>query len=254
MRAARRKLLNIFLGLVLLLAIYNVTLTTRTSPKQALLHSLRPPSPQVEPRRKSDQNPAGTTFESATGHFHKGPYFHYPVSSFLPLPTGSAIDIPKIQHNFEPEDDVARKVRETRLAAVKEALQHSWKGYEQNAWLLDEVAPVSGGHRTTFGGWAATMVDTLDTLWIAGMKAEFEEAVSAVETIDFTTTEHLPLNVFETIIRYLGGFLGAYDVSNGRYPVLLQKAREVGEVSGSPEWPRTTPPNEDLLLMSVDAL
>ena len=231
MRAARRKLLNILLGLVLLLAIYNVTLTTRTPPKQSLLRSSRPPSSPAEPRRKIDQSPVGTTPEPASGHFHQGPYFHYPVSSFIPLPTGSATDIPKIQPNFEPEDDTARKVRETRLAAVKEALQHSWKGYEQNAWLLDEVAPISGGHRTTFGGWAATMVDTLDTLWIASMKTEFEEAVSAVETIDFTTTEHLPLNVFETTIRYLGGFLGAYDVSNGKYPVLLQKAREVGEVS-----------------------
>ena len=120
------------------------------------------------------------------------------------------------------------------MAAVREALGHSWKGYEEHAWLFDEVAPISGGYRTTIGGWAASIVDSLDTLWIMGMQAEFEEAVSTAATIDFSTTKHLPLNVFETTIRYLGGFLGAYDVSNGKYPVLLEKAKEVGEVIIAP--------------------
>ena len=51
--------------------------------------------------------------------------------------------------------------------------------------MKDEVAPISGGSRTTFGGWAATLVDTLDTLWIMDMKSEFDEAVAAVDTLDF---------------------------------------------------------------------
>jgi hypothetical protein len=226
MRAARRKLLNILLGLVLLLAIYKVTLTSRGAPKRPLLYNTKRPSPLPEPGRAS--------YESTNGAFHKGPYFHYPVSSFIALPTASTIAIPKIQHKFEPEDATARAVREKRLAAVKEALGHSWKGYEEHAWLFDEVAPISGGYRTTIGGWRVSMVDSLDTLWIMGMQAEFEEAVFAAATINFSTTEHLPLNVFETTIRYLGGFLGAYDVSNGKYPVLLEKAKEVGEVIVAP--------------------
>jgi len=63
-----------------------------------------------------------------------------------------------------------------------------------------------------------------------GLKDEFEVAVRAIEEIDFTTTEEKDINVFETTIRYLGGFLAAYDVSEGRYPVLLAKAVEVGEL------------------------
>ena len=63
-----------------------------------------------------------------------------------------------------------------------------------------------------------------------GSREEFEEAVRAIENLDFTTCSLKRLNVFETIIRYLGGFLGAYDVSRGRYPVLLQKAIEVGQM------------------------
>jgi mannosyl-oligosaccharide alpha-1,2-mannosidase len=156
-----------------------------------------------EPGRRPEQIPHGTSFESTNGAFHKGPYFYYQVSSFIPLPPGSAIAIPKIQHKFEPEDATARAIREKRLAAVREALGHSWKGYEEHAWLFDEVIPISGGYRTTNGGWGASMVDSLDTLWIMSMQAEFEQ---------------LPLNVFETTIRYLGGFLnklrGAMDLTN----------------------------------------
>lgn len=63
-----------------------------------------------------------------------------------------------------------------------------------------------------------------------GFYAEFEEAVHAIEKIDFTTCTLNEINVFETTIRYLGGFLGAYDISEGKYPVLLRKAIEVGEM------------------------
>jgi hypothetical protein len=231
MRAVRRKLLNVFLSLVLLLAIYNLIATTRGGPKRPLLHNLEQlPSVSV-PGRKPEYTSSKTPSELANSAFHAGPYFHYPVSSFIPLPTGSAVHVPKIQHAFEAEGAAAQAVREKRLGIVKEALVHSWEGYRKHAWLYDEVTPMSGGYRNTFGGWAASMVDSLDTLWITGMHKEFAEAVAATVNIDFNTTEHLPLNVFEITIRYLGGFLGAYDVSDGKYPVLLQKAKEVGEVS-----------------------
>jgi Glycosyl hydrolase family 47 len=230
MRATPRKLLNVFLSVVLLLAVYNLTITTRRAPKQPLLQSWELLQSASGPGRKADHIASNAVSKGANSAFHVGPYFHYPVSSFIPLPTGSPIDVPKIQYNFKPEGVAVRAVREKRLSLVKEALVHSWQGYRKHAWLYDEVAPVSGGYRTTFGGWAASLVDSLDTLWITGMHEEFAEAVAAAARINFNTTEHLPLNVFETTIRYLGGFLGAYDVSNEKYPVLLQKAIEVGEV------------------------
>lgn len=36
-------------------------------------------------------------------------------------------------------------------------------------------------------------------------------------------------SVFETTIRYLGGLLSAYEQSNFQFPILLQKAKEVGD-------------------------
>lgn len=113
---------------------------------------------------------------------------------------------------------------------MKESFVHSWTGYKEHAWLRDEVAPLSGNYRDTFGGWAATLVDALDTLWIMGLKEDFEIAVNAVQEIDFSSTDANDINVFETTIRYMGGFLAAYDISEGKYPVLLGKAVEVGEL------------------------
>ncbi|KAH8888782.1 hypothetical protein GQ53DRAFT_808170 [Thozetella sp. PMI_491] len=155
----------------------------------------------------------------------------FPVTSLRALPTGRPTPhIPNVQRRPPPEEDsAARKTREQRLAAVKESFLHSWAGYKKNAWLSDEVAPLSGDKKDPFGGWAATLVDALDTLWIMGLKDEFHEAVRACEEIDFTTTEEMSVNVFETTIRYLGGFLAAFELSGMQYPTLLNKAVEVAE-------------------------
>lgn len=154
----------------------------------------------------------------------------YPVKSFIPIPTGPPAIIPKIQHTFGTETQKDKNEREQRLAAVKESFVHSWGGYKEYAWKQDELAPLRGGHSTTFGGWGATLVDSLDTLWMMGLKEDYEAAIKAVEEIDFSTARLEQLNVFETTIRYLGGFLGAYDLSGGKHTILLKKAKEVGDL------------------------
>ncbi|KAL9129578.1 MAG: hypothetical protein Q9217_001998 [Psora testacea] len=154
----------------------------------------------------------------------------FPVKVIQQFSNGMPVELPKLQHDFDTETTEAKDTRLERLAAVKESFKHSWEGYKKYAWLKDEVGPLDANSHQTFGGWAATLVDSLDTLWIMGMKEDFEEAVEAVQRIDFTETDTTHLNIFETTIRYIGGFLGAYDVSNGKYPVLLEKATQVGEL------------------------
>lgn len=153
---------------------------------------------------------------------------HYPVRSVRPLPTGKPVPLPQIQSDFPKETTGVRQLRLRRQTAVKAAFQRCWKAYAQHAWLKDEVTPVSGSSRNTFGGWGATLVDSLDTLWIMGLEQEFEEAVTAASSIDFEASSHTDINAFETTIRYLGGFLAAYDLSGD--PRLLRKAREVGDM------------------------
>ena len=156
----------------------------------------------------------------------------YPVTSYRALPTGPLTQIPKIQYDFEshPESVNAKAIREKRQAAVKDAFLHSWNGYKKHAWTRDEVAPISGAYRSSFGGWGATLIDTMDTLWIMDLKADFDLCVNAVKHVDFTTNEEEILNVFETTIRYMGGLLAAYDLTSGRDKVLLDKATELGEI------------------------
>lgn len=155
-------------------------------------------------------------------------HFPIPSASIIELPTGKPKPIPKIQHVFADESANEKIDREQKLAEIKKAFEFSWAGYRERAWMKDELSPVSGGSRNPFCEWAATLVDSLDTLWIMDMMEEFEEAVEAVKRIDFTTTERRDIPLFETVIRYLGGLLSAYDLSGIR--ILLDKAVELAEI------------------------
>lgn len=186
------------------------------------------PIQQGEGRLEMPADPVSTI---AAIHWTSMPeHFPVPSGSTIQLPEGTPKPIPRIQHAFGREDDKKKAERLVRLDTVKAAIAHAWAGYREKAWMKDEVSPVSGKSRDPFCGWGATLVDSLDTLWIVGLKKEFEEAVEAVRHIDFTTSKRGDIPVFETVIRYLGGLLAAYDVSEGKYRILLDKAVELGDV------------------------
>lgn len=138
--------------------------------------------------------------------------------------------IPKIQLEYFSETPKQKEIRESRLLEVKGAFLHAWDGYKKEAWTKDELRPLEGGFKTPFCGWAATMVDSLDTLWIMGLKEEFELSLIELRNVNFTSTEGCQVNLFETTIRHLGGMLSAYDLTNGKYPILIEKAVELAEI------------------------
>ncbi|KAF2229779.1 glycoside hydrolase family 47 protein [Viridothelium virens] len=111
-------------------------------------------------------------------------------------------------------------------------LQLCWQAYSEKAWLKDEFTPVSNGWKNNFGGYAATLVDNLDTLFIMDFEKEFEEAVAAAVEIDFDPAISAleEINIFETTIRHLGGFLGAYELTECKDKRLLDKAIEIGDM------------------------
>jgi mannosyl-oligosaccharide alpha-1,2-mannosidase len=111
---------------------------------------------------------------------------------------------------------------------VKKVFVGDWEAYKKYAWLKDVLKPISGGFSDQFSGWAATLVDSLDTLWILGLREEFDEAVDAVAKIDFGQSTSSRVNTFETNIRYLGGLIAAYDLS--KREALLVKAIELGDL------------------------
>ncbi|KAF2628615.1 glycoside hydrolase family 47 protein [Macroventuria anomochaeta] len=156
---------------------------------------------------------------------------HYPVKTFAELPASRKKKLPQVQFDFEQGEPPLyhELMRKRRQAAVKTTFERSWKAYKEHAWKQDELLPISGGSKTTFGGWGATLVDGLDTLWVMGLRDEFHQAVQAVTEIDFAPGDG-ELNMFETTIRYLGGLLAAYDLTDCKDSRLLEKAMELGDM------------------------
>lgn len=146
------------------------------------------------------------------------------------MPRGRPAKIPKIQHEPVTETLKAKELRVARLNEVRDTFIHAWNGYKKEAWAKDELRPVNGGFKTPFCGWAATLVDSLDTLWIMELYDEFELALAELPKLDFTGKEGCQVNLFETTIRHLAGLLSAFDISGGKHTILIEKAVELAEV------------------------
>jgi mannosyl-oligosaccharide alpha-1,2-mannosidase len=99
---------------------------------------------------------------------------------------------------------------------------------EQYAMGHDELQPLSNMPRDNFGGWGATMVDSLSTMMIMELEDEAITVLPFIQKINFNVDDNL--SVFESIIRYLGGLLSAYELSEKRHPILLHKAEELAQV------------------------
>lgn len=151
--------------------------------------------------------------------------FH-PPASIKPLPDNPPRRLPRVQADSSAFK--LTKTTENRRKAVRDEFLRSYRSYKKHAWKKDELAPLSGTGKDTFGGWAATLVDSLDTLWIMDLKAEFYEAAAAAAALDWSSTQDGAANLFETTIRHLGGLLGAYELSG--VDSLLRKAHELGEM------------------------
>ena len=63
-----------------------------------------------------------------------------------------------------------------RQAQVKAAMQHAWSNYVKYAFGHDELMPRSLRGKDPFGGLGATILDSLDTLWLMGMQEEYQQA------------------------------------------------------------------------------
>ena len=111
----------------------------------------------------------------------------------------------------EDSDALSRARREY----VKNMMKYAWDGYTAYAWGKNEVRPVSktGNSRTIFGesDAGATIVDSMDTLFIMGMDEEFAKGKAWIETnLDLSAVMKEEVNVFEINIRYVGGLLSLF--------------------------------------------
>ena len=114
----------------------------------------------------------------------------------------------------------------TRREHVKAGMQRCWVAYRAYAWGMDELKPQSKSGSNNWGGLGVTLVDSLDTLWVMGMKEEFEEAAQWVKS-SLTFSRTGSVSVFETTIRELGGLIAAHDLSKNK--IFLDKAVDLGD-------------------------
>jgi mannosyl-oligosaccharide alpha-1,2-mannosidase len=200
------------------------------------------PQNQMEEPSEVDEDDwefIGSGSESArvNGNFKKVPLPAYSYPRKEKYPVDKVMDIPPpgpklrtIQADFaEPESHTARAIRLQRLEKVKQVFETAYGQYKRVGWGDDEIRPVTERSFDPFLGWAATLVDALDTMHIMGLKNDFKEAVDFVAGIDFRSTFRSSIPLFETVIRYLGGLIAAYDLSGRTEKVLLDKAVELAD-------------------------
>ncbi|KKA29987.1 hypothetical protein TD95_002996 [Thielaviopsis punctulata] len=155
--------------------------------------------------------------------------FPIPPAEMAVPPSGRPRRLPAVQHAWTKAQAMqhARASADMR-AAVVNAFRKTYASYERLAFGHDELAPLSGQPKDPFSGWGATIVDSLDTIWLMNLRDEWERAVNFVAGIDWNKSTTSSCNLFETGIRYLGGLLSAYELSGER--VLLRKAVELGDM------------------------
>ncbi|KAF9975715.1 Mannosyl-oligosaccharide 1,2-alpha-mannosidase IB [Actinomortierella ambigua] len=172
---------------------------------------------------------------------HQGPLQHI-VAPFI---QGDIV----VQYPFSQQSTpVERQATLTeRQQFIKAMIKHAWAGYATRAAPSDELRPVSGQPQvfaaSGYNGWAATAVDSLDTLLLAGADQEYQEArrivLEAAKEHQWagTSREHSPnlatpdkdedhgIAVADTIRLYLGGLLSSAELAQDQE--ILSAAKKV---------------------------
>jgi mannosyl-oligosaccharide alpha-1,2-mannosidase len=91
---------------------------------------------------------------------------------------------------------------EERAGAVRNAVAHAWRSYKETSYYSDEVRPLSHtGMVSLFS--RVTFYDSLDTLYLVGLKEEFNEALDEIISTGMPETSvFFPTRTFEFHIRY----------------------------------------------------
>ncbi|EFC49077.1 predicted protein [Naegleria gruberi] len=114
--------------------------------------------------------------------------------------------------------------------AVRDAFIHAFKGYE-HVWGKDEYRPVSKGYHNWIAsskGFGMTLIDSLDTMVIMGLKQQYEKSLNYVKNdMPSFSTINGGISVFETTIRVVGGFVSAYDLTKEK--IFLEKAKDMAD-------------------------
>lgn len=117
----------------------------------------------------------------------------------------------------------------TRADQIKAAYRTSYQAYLKYASGHDALLPLSNGFTDPFGGWGASVVDSLSTSFLMGHTDLYNQGVEYAKKIDFTKTSSETISLFETNIRYLAGLISAYELGGKKEQKLIDQAKVVGD-------------------------
>ncbi|KEH42783.1 putative glycoside hydrolase family 47 [Medicago truncatula] len=111
-------------------------------------------------------------------------------------------------------DSVTKEEAKQLRNEVGEMFYHAFNGYMDNAFPLDELKPLSCKGEDTLGGYALTLIDSLDTLALLGDRERFAASVEWIgKNLRFDMINKT-VSVFETTIRVLGGLISAHQIAS----------------------------------------
>lgn len=140
-------------------------------------------------------------------------------------PPYSPSDFPELVSNVGCQTSLCDR---QNLTYARTMILHAWRSYLRYAKGADDLYPVQRAPRNWYGSSLLnTPIDSLDTLWLAGLRSEYKEARKLVE--DFEPSKQLTVSFFETTIRQLGGLLSAYALSGSNDTLLLSKAQQLAD-------------------------
>lgn len=127
---------------------------------------------------------------------------------------------PLHNHLDQPTDEeLSAETFEKGTKLARSMMQHAWDGYRKYAWGEDELMPLTRGAAGMLGPHSlmVSIVDSLDTLMLMRMDAEYAEARDLVLR-ELNFDKPMSVSLFECNIRILGGLLSAFALSgDGRY-------------------------------------
>ncbi|GAA5826010.1 hypothetical protein JCM5353_008995 [Sporobolomyces roseus] len=114
---------------------------------------------------------------------------------------------------------------------ILDAFKHSYAAYERDAFGFDDFHPIShsGSNMSPSGPVGYFIIDSLDSLHLAGMMGEYKRARDwVVENVKFEQLDD-KFHTFEITIRVLGGLLSAYHLDGEQDTEILEKAKDLAD-------------------------
>ncbi|MEM6965631.1 MAG: glycoside hydrolase family 47 protein [Bacteroidota bacterium] len=124
-------------------------------------------------------------------------------------------------------DDNFTKEKQAMADQVKAEFVHAWNGYKKYAWGMDGLKPLTKqGSNWYEHSLLMTPIDAYDTMLLMDLEDEAKECKKLIlEKLTFDYD--MEVQVFEIVIRILGGLIAAYQMDGD--PKFLELAKDLGD-------------------------